>query len=373
LLTNRFYPTSKPSVTELEIEYVTDAVSSGWISSLGDYVGRFESEFATFCGVEHAISVCNGTAALHLALVALRIGPGDEVIVPDLSFIATANAVLMAGATPVFADIDPGTLCLDPFVLEPLITKRTKAIMPVHLYGHPANMDAIMQIADRYGLVVIEDAAEAHGSEIDGRRIGGFGRCATFSFYGNKNLTTGEGGMITTNDPSLAERCRMLRDHAMSSSQYYWHYEQGYNYRITNLQAALGCAQLARADELLNGRSEIYEMYRAALGHVQTIRLNRTANWARSTYWMVCVEIDDLTQARREVLMQDLKERGVDTRPYFSPMSDMPYLKTAATPSAHAVAPTGLNLPTYIGLTESDIGYISEQLLSTIKAHGLSA
>jgi perosamine synthetase len=361
-VSDRFYPVSRPSVTSREVEYVTDAVTSGWISSLGPYVTRFEDDFAAFCGVEDAVSVASGTAALHLALHAYGIGAGDEVIVPDLSFVATANAILMTGAKPVFCDIERETLCIDPALIENLITPRTRAIMPVHLYGHPADMPAINRIADNRGLKVIEDAAEAHGAEINGRRVGGLGDCGAFSFYGNKNLTTGEGGMITTNDRAFAQRCRMLRDHAMSPTRRYWHEELGFNYRITNLQAALGCAQLDRADELLQARVKLFETYQGFLAGTPGIRLNRTAKWARNSYWMICAEVDGLNERSRERLMAELKRRGVDTRPYFYPMSRMPYLEPAATPVSHAVAEIGLNLPTYVGLEESDVRFIAEQL-----------
>ncbi len=361
-MSDRSYPVSQPSVTSLEVEYVTDAVSSGWISSLGPYVTRFEESFAAFCGVEEAVSVANGTVALHLALHAYGIGAGDEVIVPDLSFVATANAVLMTGAKPVFCDVEAETLCIDPSLIEDLITPRTRAVMPVHLYGHPADMPTINRIAHQHGLKVIEDAAEAHGAEINGSRVGGLGDCAAFSFYGNKNLTTGEGGMITTNDRAFAQRCRKLRDHAMSPTRRYWHDELGYNYRITNLQAALGCAQLDRADELLQGRVKLFEMYQGFLAGAPEIRLNRTANRARNSYWMICAEVDGLTEQSRAGLMAELKRRRIDTRPYFYPMSCMPYLEAAATPVSHAVAEIGLNLPTYIGLEESDVRYIAEQL-----------
>lgn len=365
-MSDRIYPVSRPSVTSLEVSYVTEAVSSGWISSLGPYVTRFEEQFAAFCGVEEAISVANGTVALHLALHAYGIGPGDEVVVPDLSFIATANAVLMTGAKPVFCDVEPETLCIDPALIEGLVTPQTRAIMPVHLYGHPADMPAINRVAARRGLKVIEDAAEAHGAEINGRRVGGLGDCAAFSFYGNKNLTTGEGGMVTTNDRAFAQRCRMLRDHAMSPMRRYWHEELGYNYRITNLQAALGCAQLDRAEELLSARVQLFETYERCLSGAPGIRLNRTANWAHNSYWMICAEVDGLSEQSRASLMAELKRRGVDTRPYFYPMSSMPYLETADTPVSHAVAQIGLNLPTYIGLEEPDVRYIADQLQQSV-------
>ena len=354
-----FYPVSRPSLTGLEAEYVTRAVQSGWVSSIGEYINLFEKEFAAFCGTKHAITVSNGTVALHLALKVVGIGPGDEVIVPDLSFIATANAVLMTGATPVFADIDPDNLCLAPSELERLRTTRTRAVIPVHLYGHPADMTAIMAFGHRYGIAVIEDAAEAHGASVNGRRVGGLGTCGTFSFYGNKNLTTGEGGMITTDDDALAGRCRSLRDHAMSATRRYWHEELGYNYRMTNMQAALGCAQLERSEELLGARSKIFEWYRQELGALDGVVLNRASAWAKPCYWMVCAEFHLLDEDRRALLMARMKERGVDSRPYFYPMSEMPYFARAETPVAHEVSRRGINLPTYVGLSQADVTAIS--------------
>jgi perosamine synthetase len=351
-----------PSIGALELANVTDAVKSGWVSSLGRYVTEFEEKFAAFCGVEHAIACTNGTVAIHLVLHALGIGEGDEVIVPDLSFIATANTVLLAGAKPVFCDIEAETLGIDPAAIEALITPATKAIMPVHLYGHPADMEAVNRIARAHGLYVIEDAAEAHGAEVNGRRVGSLGDCATFSFYANKNLTTGEGGMITTNDAALAARCRHLRDHAMSATRRYWHDEMGFNYRLTNVQAAIGCAQMDRADELLGGRKEIFGWYARHMSAVPGVRLNRTAPWATNTYWLVCAEFEDVDAAGRDAIMADLKSRGVDSRPYFYPMSMMPHFIEAETPVSHAVSARGINLPTYLGLTESDVAYICEQV-----------
>jgi perosamine synthetase len=355
---DKFFPISRPSLGPLESEYVMRAVDSGWISSIGEFITRFEEEFAKFCGCRHAIAVSNGTAAIHLALRALEIGQGDEIIVPDLSFIATANAVLASGAEPVFADIDRETLCLDPADIEGKITPRTKAIMPVHIYGHPADMNAICDVAQRYGLKVIEDAAEAHGATIRSRRVGSLGDCATFSFYANKILTTGEGGMVTTNDPLIAERCRVLRDHAMSKQKRYWHEEPGYNYRMTNLQAAVGCAQIARSAELLRKRAEIFGWYVEQLKGINGISLNRRAPWAEPCYWMVCAEFDQLDEAKRETLMRRLAEAGVDTRPYFYPMSDMPYFEKADTPVAHELYARGITLPTYFDLTKDDVSVI---------------
>ncbi|HEY1942338.1 MAG TPA: DegT/DnrJ/EryC1/StrS family aminotransferase [Roseiarcus sp.] len=343
----------------MERSNLLHAFDSGWISSSGEFVTAFEEKFAEFCECKHAVAVSNGTVALHLALRACGVGAGDEVIIPDLSFIATANAVLECGARPVFADIEADTLCLDAADVARLVTSRTRAIMPVHLYGHPADMDAINVVAKRHGLIVIEDAAEAHGARAYGRRVGGLGDCAAFSFFGNKILTTGEGGMITTNDDALAARCRTLRDHAMSKEKRYWHNEPGYNYRITNMQAGVGCAQLDRAGELLRRRSDIFAWYTKHLAGVNGISLNRRGAWAEPCFWMVCAEFSPIAEGARDRLILSLRERGVDTRPYFYPMSDMPYFKAAPTKVAHSVYSRGVNLPTYFDLSEQDVRKIA--------------
>ncbi len=257
-----FIPISQPSLGELERRYLIDAFDSGWISSIGHYIEELEKSFAVYCGTEHAVAVSNGTVAIHLALEALGIEEGDEVIVPDLTFVATANAVRHANGVPVIVDVDRETMCMDPAALARAITPKTRAVIPVHLYGHPADMDRIMRIATARGIAVVEDAAEAHGAAIGGKRVGSFGRCGTFSFFGNKIMTTGEGGMITTDDGVLAGRLRFLRDHGMSRERKYWHTEIGYNYRMTNLQAAIGVAQLQRIDSLIEQKRSVIERYR---------------------------------------------------------------------------------------------------------------
>jgi perosamine synthetase len=356
--TRKFYPVSRPSLTQLETDYVMSAISSGWISSIGEFITKFEDQFAKFCGCQHAIAVSNGTTAIHLVLKAYNIGRGDEVIIPDLSFIATANAVVTSEATPVFADVERESLCLDAAEVEKKITPRTKAIMPVHLYGHPANMDAIREVGRKHKLVVIEDAAEAHGAMVGNRRVGNLGDCATFSFYANKIIASGEGGMVTTNDTAFAERCRTLRDHAMSKQKRYWHEEPGFNYRMTNLQAAVGSAQMVRSQELLEGRMKVLGFYREFLAGTAGISLNRHAPWATPTCWLVCAEFDGLDFDTREELMRRLKEAGVDSRPYFYPMSDMPYFETAETPVSHELYSRGINLPTYLDLSRADVAAI---------------
>lgn len=361
-----FFPVSRPSICEKEIAYVTDAIASGWVSSLGPYIESFEHGFAEFVGTRYALTTSNGTTGLHLALVAAGIKAGDEVIVPDLTFIATANAVVYTGAKPILVDIDAETLCIDPQAVARAITPRTRAVIPVHLYGHPADMDAINAIADAHGLLVIEDAAEAHGAAYKGRRVGGLGKCGVFSFYGNKVITSGEGGMITTNDEALYQAAKRLRDHAMSPTRRYWHEEIGYNYRMTNLQAALGVAQLERTEDFIRRRREIMDWYRADLGRDKRLRLNRQAAWADSAYWMYCLEIDGMTDVSRQRFMKELRERGVDTRPYFYPISDMPIHPRADTPVAHRLSQVGINLPSFVDLTLEDVAFICRQVVETL-------
>jgi perosamine synthetase len=356
----QFYPVSQPSITETEVAYVCDAVRSGWVSSIGKYVDDFERRFAHFCGTEYALATCNGTTALHLALTSLGIKAGDEVIVPDLTFVATANAVTYTGAKALTVDIDERTLCIDPKSVERAITPRTRAVIPVHLYGHPAEMDAINGIAKSRGLLVIEDAAEAHGAEYRGRKVGALGDCGVFSFYGNKILTSGEGGMITTSNRELYRRAKHLRDHAMSAERKYWHTELGYNYRLTNLQAALGVAQLERIDALLNKRRTMVGWYRETLGANPRLRSNAETRGVTNAYWMFCLEVEGLTEETRSELMRRLKHAGVDSRPYFRPISDMPMYPRAVTPVAHRIASTGINLPSYFDIEQQDVQFICD-------------
>jgi perosamine synthetase len=364
----KIFPISQPSITDLEIKYVTDAVKSGWVSSLGYYVEELEKQFAKFCEVKYCVLTNNGTTGLHLALETLGIKNSDEVIIPDLTFIATANAVTYIGAKPVMVDIDSKTLCIDPSKIESAITDKTKAIIPVHLYGHPANMDEINEIAKRHNLVVIEDAAEAHGAKYKDRVVGGLADCGVFSFYGNKIITTGEGGAITTNNLKIYERAKFLRDHAMSKSKRYFHTEIGYNYRMTNLQAALGLAQLKRIDEIISSRIYIFNNYKKYIKTSQTVRLNYNASWAESVHWLVCLEVDDLDFDKREIFMKKLKEKGIDTRPYFYPVSSMPmYQKTFKNEVTYKKTSIGINIPTYFGLTEDDIEIISQIINIEIK------
>lgn len=368
-MSNRFIPMSKPSITEKEISYVMDAVRSTWISSLGKYIDQFENGFAKFCDTKYGVALMNGTVSIQLALEATGVKAGDEVIVPDLSFIATANAVLDMGAVPVFVDVEPVTCCLDPEKIEAAITDRTKAIIPVHLYGHPADMVRINSIAEKYNLVVIEDAAEAHGATINGRKVGSWGHCATFSFYGNKNITTGEGGMIVTNDESIYERCGFLRDHAMSKEKRYWHPEKGHNFRMTNLQAAIGCAQMERVDEIMENRNNLYSLYAKELEDCPQIKLNQTLPWATNSYWLIIARFENYTEHQRNEVMRKLKEAGIDSRPFFYPMSAMPYLEKEGinNPVTYKASAEGINLPTFFDLSAEDIRYISSTLKNIVR------
>jgi perosamine synthetase len=367
IMKKKNYPISQPSITELEIEYVNKAVKSGWVSSLGKYIIDFEKEFAAFCGVQYALATNNGTTAIHLVLASLGIGDGDEVIVPDLTFVATANGVSYTSAKPIIVDIEANNLCIDPEQIRKAITSKTKAIMPVHIYGHPADMDSINAIAKEFGLYVIEDAAEAHGALYKGKKVGGLSDCGVFSFYGNKIITTGEGGMLTTNSKELYDRAKFLRDHAMSPTKRYWHPEIGYNYRITNLQAALGLAQLHRIEEILSHRKHLIKWYKKYLNTSSSVRLNFESEWAQSSYWLICVEIDALDRAKREILMDKLREEGVDTRPYFYAITDMPmYQSIFKNPVSKSKSEIGLNLPTYFDLDETDVEKICKIINSNI-------
>jgi perosamine synthetase len=304
-------PVAQPSLDGNEAKYVLDCVNSEWISSSGIYVDRFETDFAAFCGVTEAVTCTNGTAALHLALAALGVGPGDEVIVPALTFVATANAVRYCGAEPVFVDIDPETMNVDPDEIEQSITARTRAIIPVHLYGQCADMDPILDMAASAGLVVVEDAAEAQGAEYHDRRAGSMGTVGTFSFFGNKIITTGEGGMITLNDPDLACRIRQLRSQGHDPRRRYWHPIVGFNYRMTNLQAAVGVAQLERVEELLLRRANVATWYDEELADLADV-LDRPRSRPGNVhvYWMYTVVLGRRVRRDRDQLMGRLDADG---------------------------------------------------------------
>jgi len=378
MTTPKMIPVAAPLIGEREIAYVTDAVRSGWVSSIGPYIDRFEQSFAAFTGTRHAIAVSNGTVALHLALVALGIGPGSEVIVPDLTFAATAHAVLQTGATPVLVDVEPDTFCIDPRAVERAISDRTRAIMPVHLYGHPADMDALRTLAEPRGIALIEDAAEAHGALVGERKVGSLGVVGAFSFYGNKIITTGEGGMLTTDDDALAARCRTLKDHGMSPARRYYHTELAFNYRMTNLQAALGVAQMERIDEFVEHKRRNMGLYREALRSrgAEGITLNIERAGYRNVYWMVSAVLDERLELSRDELCLRLRERGVDTRPFFVPMSALPHLsgyrkvgvERETCPVSERLSRRGFNLPSGAGLERDEIERAAFALAEALRA-----
>jgi perosamine synthetase len=365
-----FIPVAEPQLGEKELEYVTDCINSNWISSIGDYIVSFEKGFAKFCDSKYAIAVSNGTAALHLALAAIGIGPGDEVIIPALTFVATASAVIYTGASPILVDSDPKTWNVNPEGIEERITARTKAIIPVHLYGHPCDMDPIMEIAKRHNLKVVEDAAEAHGAEYKGRKAGSIGDVGCFSFYGNKIITTGEGGMCVTNHKALAERMRFLRDHAMSKTKRYWHPEVGYNYRITNIQAAIGLAQLEKIEEFIEKKRENASYYNSLLNRSKGVILPTEEEYAKNVYWMYSILIENEYGIDRDTLMKRLREKDIDSRPFFYPVHKMPFFEGSQDyPVAEDLSKRGINLPSSVKLRKDQIERIVDIIKSIYKSN----
>jgi perosamine synthetase len=354
-------PVNTPLLGERERAYVLQCLDTGWISSAGSFVNAFESSFAAFCGTSQGVSTTSGTAALHLALAALKIGPGDEVILPTLTIAACAFAVRYVGATPILVDVEPETGNMNPALVERKVTPRTRAIMPVHLYGHPADLDPLLEIAQRHHLAIIEDAAEAHGSLYRGRAVGGIGTVGCFSFYANKLITTGEGGMIVTNDEQLAQRARWLKDLAHSPEQRFAHEEVGFNYRMTNVQAAIGLAQLERVEESIARKQWMAARYKELLAGTPGLLLPSEAPWARNTYWMFAVRLSQAAKLSRNAVMAALRARGVDSRAFFVPMHRQPvFLREGRYageryPVAEELAETGFYLPSGLAITEEQI------------------
>lgn len=364
-------PIASPDLSGNESAYVQECISSTWISSVGHFIVDFEHAFASVAGTEHVVATNNGTTALHLALTALGIGPGDEVIVPTLTYIATANAVRYCGATPVFADVEADTLNIDPTDIEHRITQRTRAIVPVHLYGHPADMTAIMAIARRHGLLVVEDAAEAHGALVDERPVGSLGHVGVFSFFGNKIVTTGEGGAVTTNDAGLAERLRRLRGQGMDPQRRYWFPEVGFNYRMTNVAAAIGVAQLERFPVFLARRDEIGARYDEMLRRVPGIALPVQRSGHRRVHWIYTVLVNGFSAQSRDALIAGMRADAIETRPVFYPLHTMPAYHVEGGESfatAERLGAEGISLPTHVLLTEADIERVCESLERNVAA-----
>jgi perosamine synthetase len=373
-MTNRreFIPISNPALVGNELKYVTDCVQSSWISSVGTYVQRFEEAFAEFCGTEYAVTSSNGTTALHLALLALGVKPGDEVIVPTLTYVATANAVAYCAAKPVLVDAEPETWNMDPAQIEALITPRTKGIIVVHLFGHPMDMDPIMDISRRHGLFVLEDAAEAHGAEYKGRRVGSIGDAATFSFFGNKIITTGEGGMVTTNDRALAGEVRRLKNHGMDPHRKYWFPTIGYNYRLTNVASAIGLAQLEQIDWHLEQRHQITAWYREFLADAPGLTWQPEKKWARHVWWLFTVVMDQDIPLGRFDALAGLKSRGVEGRQIVYPIHQLPPYQDPAHdsrfPMADRIVDRGLHLPTWSRMTREQVWHVCTSLVECVNA-----
>jgi len=367
---NRYrIPIYQPDLGGNEKKYVNECLDTSWISSRGRFVAEFEQRFAERIEVNHAASVCNGTLALHLALMSLGIGPGDEVIVPTLTYIASGNSVVYTGAKQVFVDSLRDTWQIDPEEVRRHITPRTRAIMPVHLYGQACDMDALMAIAAEHRLFVVEDCAEAFGTMYKGRHVGTFGDISTFSFFGNKTITTGEGGMVVSNDKTLIERARHLKGQGLATHREYWHDVVGYNYRMTNIQAAIGLAQLERADEFIGRKRNLAARYMAALKGLP-VELHKESLDTVHSYWMYSILVERAEQ--RDALREHLANDGIETRPLFYPLHTMPmyahnYRKHVV---AEDLAWRGINLPSWPGLTDDQVVQVVDSIAAFYaKAH----
>ncbi len=362
------YPVYEPVMGQEELDLLEDCIRTRWISSLGRHIGLFERSFARFCGCAHAAATSNGTTALHLALAALGVGRGDEVIIPSLTFVATANSVAYTGARPVLVDVTKETWTIDPEQVAAAVTPRTKAIIGVHLYGHPFDIDRIMEIARKRDIKVIEDAAEAHGSLYKEKRVGALTDIGCFSFYGNKVITTGEGGMVVTNDSAADARIRFLRDHSMDHVRRYYHPEIGYNYRMTNMQAAVGRAQMKRISGLIAAKRRLAKWYSKRLAGVPGIILPPEEPWARSVYWLYTILLDSSLKITVPRLATRMSGAGIDTRGIFIPMNRLPmYATRRAFPVSGWISDNGLSLPSSPALAEDDVDYICNNIGAALR------
>ena len=368
-------PVNEPLIGEREIEYVLDCLKTGWISSSGKYLESFEQAWANYCGMRYGVAVSNGTTALQLAVACLNLQPGDEVIMPTFTIISCAQAVTYNSGIPVLVDAEPRTWCMDVKQVAAKITPRTRAIMPVHIYGHPVDMDPLISLANQHSLAVIEDAAEAHGAEYlcergsssaVWRRCGGLGDISVFSFYANKLVTTGEGGMVLTNDAQIAEQARSLRNLCFKRERRFHHSELGYNFRLTNLQAAIGLAQIDRMPETIAKKRWMGEAYTQRLQHLTVLQLPVEEPWARQVYWMYGLVLDESTQLTAVELARRLQEQGIETRPFFLGMHEQPVytsrglFKDEHYPVAERIARQGLYLPSGLTISEAQVDEVCQ-------------
>ena len=368
-------PVNEPVLSERDLDYVSECVRTGWVSSAGRFIDEFEEKWAAYCGRRYGIAVSNGTAALQIGVGTLDLEPGDEVIMPTFTIVSCALAVIYNGGIPVLVDSDPATWCMDVAQIERKITSRTRAIMPVHIYGHPVDMDPLMGLAEKYGLKVIEDAAEAHGARyLSGRstvspswlRCGSFGTCSCFSFYANKLVTTGEGGMIVTDQPAVAEKARSLRNLCFQANRRFYHTELGFNFRLTNMQAALGVSQLERFHQIVDRKRSVGAEYSRRLADIRGLQLPTEESWAENVYWMYGVVVSEDVGMDAVTLAQKLKERGVETRPFFLGMHEQPAFHRRNLfvqerhPVAERIARQGLYLPSGLALSDSQLAQVCD-------------
>lgn len=357
-------PVSKPTLTGNEMKYVQQAIATNWISSAGSFIRDFEVKFAEVCGAKYGIACANGTVAMHLAMATLGLEADDEVIIPTFTMIATANAVAYCGAKPVLVDMEPNYWQMDVDQVAAKITPRTKAIVPVHIYGHPTDMDPLRELAQKHGIMIIEDSAEAHGGEYKGQPCGSLGDAAGFSFYGNKIITTGEGGMVTTNNREIAKLAWNLRDHAFSHERHFWHKFVGFNYRMTNLQAAVGLAQVEQMSTFVAQRRQNALEYNCRLSTIPGIRTPAEAPWAKNVYWMYGIMVDEKEYGmNRDQLRKVLADNGIETRTFFIPMHCQPVywdaFKGQRYPVAEDLCKRGFYLPSSSSLALDEIEYVA--------------
>jgi perosamine synthetase len=357
---------TKPSITDLEIKYVNDAIRNGWGPKCYDYIYKFEKQFAEYQQQSYALATSSCTGAIHIALMALGVKASDEVIIPDITWIASVEPVLYIGAKPVFVDVLKDTWCINPEKVEAAITPKTKAILVVHVYGNLVDMDAIMAIAKKHNLLVLEDAAEGLGSEYKGRKAGSIGDAGVFSFHGTKTMSTGEGGMLVTNNQAIIERAKILNDHGRDPKigKTFWMKEYGYKYKMSNLQAAMGCAQIERADELIEKKRQIFNWYKEFLADVPC-KLNPELQGTKNSYWMPTAIIDESIEFNREDLFSYLSKNNIDSRPFFYPLTSLPMFQDKPENKvSYSIYQRGINMPSHHELTMDDIYRVTQSLKS---------